>query len=118
MEEGGVRREERSDVGNVVEALVQPLDDVGDEVGVRDRGADLTEGVGHRILELEVLCDGAVLLHDAAEFLGEVNLVGLLVVGEEGLNRGPDRVRSRGGGVGGDGGGHDEVDDLHVHGAV
>jgi hypothetical protein len=45
VEEGGERREERGDVGDGVEALVEALDDIGDEVGVGDPGPDLGEGV-------------------------------------------------------------------------
>jgi hypothetical protein len=63
---------------------------------------------------VEVLVDGQILLLDVAELLDELNLAGLLVVVEEAVDTGLDRVRSGGGGVGHGRGGHDEVDDVHV----
>jgi hypothetical protein len=56
----------RCDVGDDVEALVEALDDVGDENGVEDRGADLGEGVGRDLLAIEVVADGEVPLLDVA----------------------------------------------------
>lgn len=58
---------------------------------------------------------------DVAEFLGEVNLTGLLVVIEEAVDGRPNHVRGGCGDVGGISrcrGGHDEVDDVHRHGAI
>jgi hypothetical protein len=71
VDEGRERREERSDVGDRVEVLVESLDDVGDEVGVGNRGADLDEGVGRGLLAVEVVTEGEVPLLDVAEFLGK-----------------------------------------------
>jgi hypothetical protein len=55
--------------------VVEALDDVGDEVRVRYRGANLGEDIGRNILVDEVVIDGEVPLLDVAEFLGEINLV-------------------------------------------
>jgi hypothetical protein len=112
--------EERGDVDDRVEALIEALDDVGDEVRVGDRGTDLGEGVGRGLLAVEVVSDGEVPLFDIAEFLGEVNLAGLLVVVEEAVNDHPHRVRVGGsdGGIGGSRGRNDEVDDVQSHGAI
>jgi hypothetical protein len=118
VQEAGERREERGDVGDRVEALVEALDDVGDEVGVEDRGTDLGEGVGRGLLAVEVVADGEVPLLNVAEFLGEVNLAGLLVVVEEAVDGQQHRVGGSDGGIGGSRGGHEEVDDVHSHGAI
>jgi hypothetical protein len=118
VEEGGERCEERGDVSDGVEALIEALDDIGDEVGVGDRGADLDEGVGRGLLAVEVVTDGEVPLLDVVEFLCEVNLAGLLVVIEEVVDGQPHRVGGSDGSIGGSRGGHDEVDDVHSHGAV
>jgi hypothetical protein len=93
VEEGGERREERSDVGDAVVGLVQALDDVGDEVRVGDWGADLGQGISRRLLEDEVIGDGLVFLLDVEEFVGEVNVTDYLVVVEDTVNSRPNRVR-------------------------
>jgi hypothetical protein len=118
VEEGGERREQRGDVGDGVEALVEAFDDVGDEVRVGDQGTDLGKGVGRDLLAVEVVTDGEVPLLDVAEFLGKVNLAGLLVVIEEAVDGQPHRVGGSDGGVGGSRGRHDKVDGVHSHGAV
>jgi hypothetical protein len=116
--EGGIRREERGNVGDTVEVLVEALDDVGDEIQVGDQGDDLGQGINRRLLHVEVLVDGAILMLDIAKFLGEVDLAGLLVVVEEDVDSGLDRVRGGDGSVDRSRGGHDEVDDVHGHGAI
>jgi hypothetical protein len=57
-------------------------------------------------------------LLDVAELVGDVNLVGLLVVVEETVDGQPHRVGGSDGGIGGSRGRHDEVDEVHSHGAV
>jgi hypothetical protein len=118
VEEGGEGREERNNVGDAVVALVQALDDVGDKVRVGDRSADLGQGISHHLLEAEVIEDRPVFLLDVAELLGEVNLSSLLVVVKETVESRPDHVRGGGGVVSRGRGWHDEVDDVHGHGAV
>jgi hypothetical protein len=109
VEEGGEQREERGDVSDGVEALVEALDDVSDEVGVRDQGADLGEGIGCNLLAVEVVADREVPLFDVAEFLDEVNHASLLVVVEEAMDGHPHHVGDSNGGVGGSRGRHDDV---------
>ena len=111
LEEGGVRLEEGGEVGDAVVVLVEALDDVGDKIRVGDRGANLRESVRRRLLKEEVVGDGAILLADGAERLGEVDLAGLLVVVEEPGDGSPHR---EGSGVRG----HDKVHDVHRHGTV
>jgi hypothetical protein len=65
-----------------------------------------------------VVADVEVPLLDVVEFLGEVNLTGLLVVIEEAVDGRLDRVHGGSCGVGRGRGGHDEVDDVHRHGAI
>ena len=93
---------------------MEALDDVGDELGIGDGRTDLGEGVSRRLLQVKVLGDGPILLLDVVELLGEINLAALLVVVEERDDGGPDLVCRGGGGVGR----HDEVDDVHGHGAI
>jgi hypothetical protein len=57
-------------------------------------------------------------LLDIAEFLDEVNLVGLLVVIKEAVDSRLDRVHSGGGCVFRGRGRHDKVDDVHGHGTI
>jgi hypothetical protein len=94
VEKGGEQREEWGDVSNGVEALIEALNDVGDKVGVRDRGTDLNEGVVLGLLAVEVIADREDPLLVVAEFYSEINLAGLLVVIEEAMDGRPDRVRS------------------------
>ena len=77
VEEGRERREEGGDVGDAVEALVEALYDVGDELGIGDGRTDLGEGVSHLLLQVKVLGDGPILLLDVVELLGEINLMAL-----------------------------------------
>jgi hypothetical protein len=51
------------DVSDVVGTLVEPLDDVGDEVRVEDRGTDLGQSIDRLLLEIGIGGDGDVEEH-------------------------------------------------------
>jgi hypothetical protein len=73
----------RDDGGDVGEVPVETAEAVEDESLVRDRGANVTEGVGEGLQAVAVGGDDEVALHDRAEFFLEVDGACHLVVEEE-----------------------------------
>ena len=77
------RREEGSEVADVLVVVVEALDGVPHQSVIRDRGIDVGESIGDRFLLEAVGGDGLVALDDVAELLDEVAHTRLLVAAEE-----------------------------------
>jgi hypothetical protein len=92
--EGRERRATRDDGSKMIVPLVQPSEDVVNEVAVGDHAAEVAEGVGHALHLMTVVAHREVALDEVAEHGVEMKRARLAIADELVLEREPDLARS------------------------